>query len=165
MHTLGSSNPADGPSRRPHYATDVPQPSGSLLRLLVFQSYPPPDPSAQVFRMLASLSVFTPDKRSSMRTTPIGLLRPRNSRLRGYQWRNDLLLYKSRIYVPCSIRLDVLRVHLTILSLLTLVSPELQNSCHAITGSPPCPPLSKSTCQPAISVLVVNRRAISKMED
>jgi hypothetical protein len=56
VHTPGSGNPADGPSRRPDYATDVPQPSGSLLRLLVFQSYPPPDPCAQVFRM-CSLSV------------------------------------------------------------------------------------------------------------
>jgi hypothetical protein len=66
VHTPGSTNPADGPSRRPDYATDVPQPTGSLLPPSVFRSYSlhtPPDlpHSAQVFRMSASLSVFTPD--------------------------------------------------------------------------------------------------------
>jgi hypothetical protein len=70
VHTPGSTNPADRPSLRPDYATDVPQPSGSLLPPSVLQSYslsdlpyPPPDPphSAQVFRILVSVFVFTLD--------------------------------------------------------------------------------------------------------
>jgi transposase InsO family protein len=110
VHTPGSSNPADGPSRRPDYATDVPQPSGSLLPPSVFQS------SAQVFRLSASLSVFTPE--SSLRQQFIDAYdadaiaaAQKKSITDGYQWRNDLLLYKSRIYVPHSLRLDVLRIH------------------------------------------------------
>ena len=31
-HTPGSKNPADGPSRRPDYATDMPLPTSTLLQ-------------------------------------------------------------------------------------------------------------------------------------
>jgi hypothetical protein len=125
VHTPGSSNPADGPSRRPDYATDVPKPSGSLLPPSVFQSYPPSDPlhpppnlphSAHVFRISASLSVFTPDTTlrqqfiNAYNTDAIAMAQ-KISTTDGYQWRNDLLLHKSQVYVLHSLRLDVLRMH------------------------------------------------------
>jgi hypothetical protein len=121
VHTPGSSNPADGPSRHPDYTTDVPQPSGSLLPPSVFQSYSPhpsPDPphSAQVFRMSASLSVFTPGVTlrqqfiDAYNTDAIAMAQ-KVSTTDGYQWRNDLLLHKSQVYIPYSLRLDVLRMH------------------------------------------------------
>jgi hypothetical protein len=52
---------------------------------------------------------------SSMRTTPMQLLWRRKlqkvSTTDGYQWQNDLLLHKLQVYVPHSLRLDVLRMH------------------------------------------------------
>jgi hypothetical protein len=121
VHTPGSTNPADGPSRRPDYATDVPQPSGSLVPPSVFQSYsphPPPDlpHSAQVFRISASLSVFTPDTTlrqqfiNAYNTDAIAMAQ-KISTTDGYQWQNDLLLHKSQVYVHHSLCLDVLRMH------------------------------------------------------
>jgi hypothetical protein len=121
VHTLGFSNPANGPSRRPDYATEVLQPSGSLLPPSVFQSYSPhslsdPPHSAQVFRMSASLSVFTPDVAlrqqfiDAYNTDAIAMAQ-KVSTTDGYQWRNDLLLHKSQVYVPHSLRLDILRMH------------------------------------------------------
>ena len=118
VHTPGSSILADGPWRRPDYATDVPQPSGSLLPPSVFQSYSPSDPphSAQVFRISASLSVFTPDTTlrqqfiDAYNTDAIAMAQ-KVSITNGYHWRNDLLLHKSQVYVPDSLRLDILRMH------------------------------------------------------
>jgi hypothetical protein len=100
------------------FDTDVPQPSGSLLPPSVFQSYSPPNPPhlAQVFRISASLSVFTPNTTlrrqfiEAYNTDAIAMAQ-KISTTDSYQWRNDLLLHKSQVYVPHSLCLDVLRMH------------------------------------------------------
>jgi RNase H-like domain found in reverse transcriptase len=102
VHTPGSTNPADGPLCRPDYTTDVSQPSGSLLPPSVFQSYSPSAPpdlphSAQVFRISASLSVFTPDTILCQQfidayNTDAITMAQKVSTTDSYQWRNDLLL-------------------------------------------------------------------------
>jgi len=114
VHTPGSTNPADGPLRRPDYDTDIPQPSGSLLPPSVFQSDPPH--SAQVFQMSAFLSVFTLDTTLHQRfidayNADAIAMAQRVSTTDSYQWRNDLFLHKSQVYVPHSLCLDVLRMH------------------------------------------------------
>src|SRR5436190_438213 len=125
----GSKNPADGPSRRPDYAEDVTAPSGPLLPPSSLRNLPghtletlqshlgalglPTD--APLFRLSASLAVFTPELSlhqqfvDALSNDPIALAQKEPTA--PYAWRNGLLLHNSFIYVPETLRLEVLRMH------------------------------------------------------
>src|ERR1700738_2599078 len=99
VHTPGSSNPADGPSGRPDYATDVPQPSGTLLPPSVFQSSVSSVSSARIFHVSATLAVFDPEP--TLRQQFIDAYAhdeiatfQKKSTTDSYEWRDDLLLHQ-----------------------------------------------------------------------
>jgi hypothetical protein len=125
----GSKNPADGPSRRPDYVEDVTASSGPLLPSLSLRNLPghtletlqshlgalglPTD--APLFRLSASLAVFTPESLlyqqfvDALSNDPTPLAQRES--MAPYAWRNGLLLHNSFIYVSETLRLEVLRMH------------------------------------------------------
>ena len=127
----GSKNPADGPSRRPDYAKDVVAPSGPLLPPSSLRNLPggaletlrshlgatsgTPPPDAPLFRLSATLAVFTPEPPlyqrfvDALSNDPVALAQKEPTA--PYTWRNGLLLHDSFIYVPETLRLDVLHMH------------------------------------------------------
>ena len=116
-HIPGSTNPADGPSRRPDYAEGQDPPVGTLLPPSAF---PQPRQTSSIaavgYRVSASLSVFTPETSlrtrmiHALRSDPIGQEQKRRTDP-PYTWRNDLLCHNDAIYVPESLRLEILRMH------------------------------------------------------
>ena len=116
----GSKNPADGPSRRPDYAEDVTAPSGPLLPSSALRNFPisaleTPPVNARLFRLSASFAVFTPESSLRQRfvdallSDPIAIAQRQPTA--PYSWRNGLLLHDSFIYIPETLRLDILRIH------------------------------------------------------
>ena len=103
MHTAGKRNPADGPSRRPDYATGNELPHGTLI---------PPNAlrSAEVTVVTVPLhdqiiAAYKSDDVARHRTDAKSLQSP---------WSYDdagLLLHKGLIYVPQSMRMSVLKDH------------------------------------------------------
>jgi hypothetical protein len=99
----GKKNPADGPSRRPDYSYGMEPPSGTVFPLQRF--------------LVAAISSST---------TPVDSLRRRiiqtlndDSLARKYRtesslpwsWDDKLLLYNNLVYVPESLRLEIIRSH------------------------------------------------------
>jgi hypothetical protein len=100
----GTKNPADGLSRRPDYAIDIPQPSGTILPSSAFINLvnlasvaPAPELEQQIIAAY-----------SSDRTALLYLPNPSRpwSKSPG-----NLLLYNNLVYVPESLRLQVLQSH------------------------------------------------------
>jgi len=108
----GSKNPADGPSRRPDYAEDVEMPNGPLFPSSALRNLPN---GATLSRLSASLAVFTPESSLRQRLLDAYLNDPvaiaQREPTAPYEWRNRLLLHNSLIYVPRTLRLDVLKLH------------------------------------------------------
>ena len=110
----GSRNPADGPSRRPDYAKDVIAPDGLLIPPFAF-----PTSSkimdAPLFLLSAALNTFTPETPlrqrflEALRKDPIAI--SQQTPTSPYSWHDGLLCYKTTIYIPETLRLDVLRMH------------------------------------------------------
>ena len=127
-HTPGKRNPADGPSRRPDYAEN-PLPIGSLippqaLRLLPSPS-PPPSPSlspsftTSINALFANLvgvhAAVVSNHRSqilaSYYTDAIAQQHLSTPMSSNWSCKDGLLLYKGLIYVPETLRMDMLREH------------------------------------------------------
>jgi hypothetical protein len=130
VHIPGSKNPADGPSRRPDYAEGVEVPSGTLIPRSALRMLPehvlPPSPSspprtvntiaiAQVWN-LHGVNLFVPESQlrqrilDSLPEDPIAK-QQRQPTSTFWSWSDGLLLYKNLMYVPESLRLEVLRQH------------------------------------------------------
>ena len=109
VHTSGSKNPADGPSRRPDYANELELPIGTLLPP---SSYPPQ------FAKLATISnslIFTPEPKLHQRFIDALAQDPfaatQHNPSMPFRWKNGLLLHHTSIYVPEALRLEILRIH------------------------------------------------------
>jgi len=113
-HIPGPTNPADGPSHRPNYAEDQDLPVGTLL---------PPSSCPHIlnistvakhnYRFSASLSVFTPLRMrliNVLRSDPVVCAQKQRTDP-PYAWRNDLLCHNTAIYIPESLRLEMLHMH------------------------------------------------------
>jgi len=128
VHTPGPKNPADGPSRRPDYSIDVEQPSGTLLPPSSFMSIFPDAHVATIHEVqsvslvnlnarYASLATFTPaaDLRtrltSALSQDTLATSIDKKSPQSPWSWEDGLLFRHLAIYVPESLRLEILRSH------------------------------------------------------
>ena len=131
VHLPGVKNPADGPSRRPDYAQDVPVPTGSLLpprslRLLPPELCPPAESSTSASLQFVSNALFTNldrvdtvsaiepslrDRILQLLPSDVGVQRYRENRLPPWSMHNGLLLRNDLIYIPEPLRVDIIRAH------------------------------------------------------
>jgi hypothetical protein len=133
-HTPGKRNPADGPSRRPDYAEN-PLPIGSLIPLQALRSLsptpltptpltptpltPPQSPSASTNALFANIvgvhAAVVSNHRSQILaaydTDAVAQQHLPNPMSPNWSCKDGLLLYKGLIYVPETLRMDVLREH------------------------------------------------------
>ena len=122
----GTKNPADGPSRRPDYALDIPVPTGALIPPNALRLLPPNFTDSTVsnasFASLVGVhAVDAPE--ASMRERiisayPTDAVASQHLTNPQHPWTcslDGLLLYKGLIYIPespqSSLRMDILREH------------------------------------------------------
>jgi Integrase zinc binding domain len=122
VHIRGIHNPADGPSRRPDYAQNVPIPSGSLippnaLRLLPHRHPSPIHVSNVLFVNLVGVHTGLapePDLRERiLRLLPADTGVQRYCENPTFPWsmQDGLLLHHGLLYIPEPLRLDVIHEH------------------------------------------------------
>ena len=117
----GTKNPADGPSRRPDYAQDIPVPTGSLIPPSTLRLLPPTAPSIVSNALFASLAgvhtviALEPGLQeriiSSYPTDAVARQHLNPDPQSHWSCRDGLLLYKGLIYIPELLRMDILREH------------------------------------------------------
>ena len=121
IHTPGKRNPADGPSRRPDYAEN-PLPIGSLIppqALRLLPTSPSSSPSTSINALFSNLvgvhanvvSNYRSQILNSYDTDVVARQHLPNSTSPNWSHKDGLLLYKGLIYVPETLRMDMLREH------------------------------------------------------
>ena len=107
----GTKNPADGPSRRPDYAVDVPQPSGTILPSSAFNRSSIPS------SIISSIAIFAPHQDlhqriiSALPLDPLATIHLQNPQKPWTTSSDGLLLYNNLIYIPETLRLDIVKAH------------------------------------------------------
>jgi hypothetical protein len=113
-HITGKTNPADGPSRRPDYDTGE-KPEGTLIPTSAMHSQ-----RTSWHEYLAQIEIFAPDIDFRERLTEALAIDPLarskeslgdSEESKNWTWSEGLLLYRSLIYVPPSLRLELLIQH------------------------------------------------------
>ena len=118
----GTKNPADGPSRRPDYALDIPVPTGALippnaLRLLPSNSTVSNALFASIVRGPVVDGPEASIQECIISSYPTDAVASQHITNPQHPWtcsKNGLLLYKGLIYIPespPSLRLEILRDH------------------------------------------------------
>jgi hypothetical protein len=113
----GKKNPADGPSRRPDYAVDNPLPMGSLLPPHALRLLPSHDSNLNA--LLCNLTgmhagVVPESLHQFLAAYPLDVVAQQHLPIPSPPWScdsNGLLLHKGLIYVPESLRMNVLQEH------------------------------------------------------
>jgi hypothetical protein len=115
----GKKNPADGPSRRPDYAIDNPPPTGSLIPPHALRLLPSPHDS-KLNALLCNLTgvdtgvVAESSRTQFLATYPTDAVAQQHLPTPSLPWsfdNNGLLLHKGLIYVPESMRMNVMQEH------------------------------------------------------
>ena len=108
----GTKNPADGASRCPNYAQDVPVPTGSLippnaLRLL------PSNFTSSIVGVHAVEAVEPTLQERIISSYPTDAVASQHITDPQHPWsyEDGLLLHKGLVYVPTTLRMDILREH------------------------------------------------------
>jgi Reverse transcriptase (RNA-dependent DNA polymerase)/RNase H-like domain found in reverse transcriptase/Integrase zinc binding domain/Chromo (CHRromatin Organisation MOdifier) domain/Aspartyl protease len=142
VHVPGIKNPADGPSRRPDYAQDVPVPTGSLLPLRALRLLPSalrPMPSLvsnALFDNLVGLQTalaIEPSLRERILASlpsDVGVQRYRENPTLPWSLQDGLLLRNGLVYIPESLCVDVIQEHH---DLPLIGHPGVARTCELIT--------------------------------
>jgi len=115
----GTKNPADGPSRRPDYAQDIPIPTGSLIPQNALRLLPSNFSNALFASIIGVHTVDAPEPTMRERIIsfyPTDAVATQHLTDPQHPWccsKDGLLLYKGLIYIPesPSLRLEILRDH------------------------------------------------------
>ena len=113
----GTKNPADGPSRRPDYAQDIPVPTGSLIPPNTLRLLPSNFTNALFASIVGVHAVDAPEptiRERIISSYPNDAVASQHISNPQHPWscsKDGLLLYKGLIYIPessSSLRMDIL---------------------------------------------------------
>jgi len=114
----GTRNPADGPSRRPHYVQDIPVPTGSLIPPNALRLLPSNFTTNALFASIVGVhtveAVEPTLQERIISSYPTDAIANQHIFDPQHPWscnEDGLLLHKGLVYVPTTLHMDILREH------------------------------------------------------